>query len=91
VKAHNLLVHDLHAADAVYSTTRPVVLTSAQKAYPKAQLVKEDFKRLKLGRPQDGKRAEALLEAASYLEDNKDEQITISNLIDLMNQKTGKY
>ena len=41
-----------------------------------AQLVKEDFKRPKLGCPQDDKRAEAFLEVASYLEDNDDEQTT---------------
>ena len=52
-----------------------------------AQFATEDFKRPKLGRPQDDKRAEAFLEVASYLEDNDDEKITINDLIDLMNQK----
>ena len=32
-------------------------------------------------------RAEAFLEVARYLEDNDDEQITINDLIELMNQK----
>ena len=52
-----------------------------------AQFATEYFKRPKLGRPQDDKRAEAFLEVASYLEDNDDEQITINDPIDLMNQK----
>ena len=47
----------------------------------------EDFERPKLGCPQDNSRVEAFLEVASYLEDNDDEQITINNLIDLMNWK----
>jgi len=34
---------------------------------PMAQLVKEDFKKPKLGHPQDDKRAEAFLEVASYI------------------------
>ena len=52
-----------------------------------AQLITEDSKGPKLGRPQDDKRAEAFLEVARYLEENDDEQITINDLIDLMNQK----
>ena len=51
-----------------------------------AQFATEDFKRSKLGDPQDDKRAEAFLEIASYLEDD-DELITINNLIDLISQK----
>lgn len=44
-------------------------------------------KRPNLGRPQDDKRAEAFLEVARHLEENDDEQITINDLIDLVNQK----
>ena len=54
---------------------------------PIAQFAAEDFMKPKLGRPQDDERAKAFLEVASYLEDNDDEQITINDLIDLMNQK----
>ena len=54
---------------------------------PMTQFATEDFKKQKLGCTQDDKRAEAFLEIVSYLEDNDDEQITINDLIDLMNQK----
>ena len=67
------------------STTRPAVLISAQKQMLIAQFAAEDFKKPKLGHPQDDKRAKAFLEVASYLEDNDDEQITINDLVDLMN------
>ena len=86
VKARILHVHDLHAADAIYHQTCSVNFRT-KKQMPMAQFATEDFKRPKLGRPQDDKRAEAFLEVASYLEDNDDEQITINDLIDLMNQK----
>ena len=86
VKARILHVHDLHAADAIYHQTCSVNFRT-KKQMPMAQFATEDFKRPKLGRLQDDKRAEAFLEVASYLEDNDDEQITINDLIDLMNQK----
>ena len=41
-------------------------------------------KKFKLGHPQDQERTDAFLEAASYLEENDDEQITITNLIECM-------
>lgn len=80
VKARILHVHDLHAADAIYHQTCSVNFRTKKRT-------QFDSKRLKLGRPQDDKRAEAFFEIASYLEDNDDEQITINDLIDLMNQK----
>ena len=83
VKAHILNVHDLHAADAVYHQTCSVNFRT-KKQMPMSA---EDSKRPKLGRPQKDTRAEAFLEVARYLEDNDDEQITINDVIDLMNQK----
>jgi hypothetical protein len=54
-----------------------------------SQFIAEDSKRLKLGHPQKDTRAEAFLEVARYLEENDDEQITINDLIELMNHKLG--
>ena len=55
---------------------------------PMAQLASTgDSKRPKLGSPQVDERTEAFLEVARYLEENDDEQITIDDLIDLMEQK----
>ena len=86
VKARILHVHDLHAADSIYYQTCSVNFHT-KKQIPMAQFATEDFKRPKLGCPQDDKRPEAFLEVASYLEDNDNEQITINDLNDLMNQK----
>ena len=41
-------------------------------------------KKLKLGQPQLQERTDAFLEAVSYLEENDDEQITVSDLIRCM-------
>ena len=87
VKVRILHVHDLHAADAVYHQTCSVNFRT-KKQMPIAQFAADDFfKKPRLGRPPDDKRAKAFFEVASYLEDNDDEQITINDLIDLMNQK----
>ena len=89
VKARILQVHDLHAVDSIYHQTCSVNFCTKNQM-PMAQFATEDFKMPKLGCPQDDKRAEAFL-LSSYLEDNDDndddEQITINDLIDLMNQK----
>lgn len=60
VKARILHVHDLHAADAIYHQTCSVNFCT-KKQMPMAQFAIEDFKRPKLGCPQDDKRAEAFL------------------------------
>ena len=86
VKAHILHVHNLHAADAVYHQACSVNFHTKMQM-PTAQFDTEASKRSKLGRLQEDKRIEAFLEVASYFDDNDDEQITINDLIDLMNQK----
>ena len=86
VKARILYVHDLHAADAIYHQTGSVN-SRTKIQMPIAQFAAEDFKKPKLGRPRDDERAKAFLEVTSYLEDNDDKQITINDLVDLMNQK----
>ena len=86
VKARILHVHDLHAADAIYHQTCSVNFRT-KKQMPIAQFAAEDIKKPKLGRPQDDKRIKAFLKVASYLEDNDDEQITINDLVDLMDEK----
>ena len=42
---------------------------------------------MKVGHPQHDERTAAFLEVAKYIEENDDEQITIKDLIDLMQQK----
>lgn len=87
VKARILHVHDLHAADAVYHQTCSVNFRT-KKQMPMTQMTgNEETKRAKLGRPRDDTRCTAFLEVAKYLEENDDEQITINDLIDLMEDK----
>ena len=66
VKARILDVHDLHAADAIYHQTCSVNFRT-KKQMSIAQFAAEDFKKPKLGRPQDDERAKAFLEVASYV------------------------
>lgn len=47
----------------------------------------EETKRAKLGRPRDDTRSAAFLKVVKYLEDNDDEQISISDLIDPIEDK----
>jgi len=68
-------------------TTRLVVLISVQNSTAQSDTEASNCKRSKLGRAQEDKRVETFLEVASYIENNDDEQITINDLIDLMNQK----
>ncbi len=87
--AHSVLArissaHDLHAADAIYHkacdinfrTMRPI-----PTAFRKEELT---AKKVKLGRPEELDRTEAFLEVAHFLEENDDEQITISDLTSKM-------
>ena len=81
VQARLLPVHDLHAADAVcHYICRNNFQTNKQipAAY---QTETSCAKKLKLGRPELQERTDAFLEVVSYLEENDDEQITISDLI----------
>jgi len=65
-KAHILHVHSLHAADTIYHETCSVNFCT-KKLMQIAQFTAEDFKRPKLGRSQNDKRAEVFLEVASYV------------------------
>ena len=67
--------------------TRHVVLTSATgKQIPKVFVIEEpDRKKKRLGRPQNEEKMDAFLRVANFLQDNDDEQITLNDLIDLMN------
>lgn len=87
VKARILHVHDLHAADAVYHQTCSVNFRTKKQIPVAYQTDTQESKRVKLGRPFADERTAAFLEVVKYLEENDDEQITINDLIDLMQQK----
>ncbi len=82
VQAGVLHVHDLHAADAVYHR----ICSSTMKEIPVVyENEKEMPTKAKIGRPQEKERIDAFLEVARFLvEENDDEQVTISDLIQRM-------
>jgi hypothetical protein len=85
VRARVLSVHDLHAADAIYHhacCTNFMI----NKNLPSVDQTEEQLaKRPKLGRLQNSDTDSAFLKIASFLEENDDEQITINDLISMMN------
>ena len=81
VQARISAVHDLHAADAVYHHLCSSNFRTNKQIPAAYQSETHPAKRLKLGRPQPQERTDAFLEVISYLEENDDEQITVSDLI----------
>ena len=81
VQARTLPAHDLHAADAVYHHICSNNFQTNKQIPAAHQTETSCVKKLKLGRPELQERTDAFLEVVSYLEENDDEQITISDLI----------
>ena len=81
VQARILPVHDLHAADAVYHHICSNNFRTNKQIPADYQTETSCTKKLKLGRPELQERTDAFLEVVSYLEENDDKQITISDLI----------
>ncbi len=77
VQTRILPVHDLHAVDAVYHH----MCSNNFRTNKQIPAAYHCVKKLKLGRPQLQERTDAFLEAATYLEGNDDEQITVSDLV----------
>ena len=80
VQARILPVHDLHAVDAVYHHICSNNFQTNKQNPAVHQTETSCVKKLKLGRPEQ-ERTDAFLEVVSYIEENDDEQITISDLI----------
>lgn len=87
VQARILHVHDLHAADAVYHLMCSVNFRTNKQIPQSYQTDTQQSKRIKVGRPEDDERTVTFLELAKYIEENDDEQITVNDLVDLMQQK----
>ena len=86
VQARVLQVHDLHAADAVYHRVCSVNFRT-MKNMPLAHGSEGNTsKKVKLGRPQEKQQSDAFLETTKFLEENDDEQITIYDLIQHMEE-----
>jgi len=77
--------HDLIAADAVYHQSCNVNFrTGKQVPQQHSSGLGSVAKKQRLGRPKEAERYEAFLLVAKYLEENDDEQITITDLIEKM-------
>ena len=81
VLARILSAHDLHAADAIYHKACDINFHRVRQIPTGFRKEKLCTKKVKLGRPEELDRTEAFLEVAKFLEENDDEQITISDLI----------
>ena len=85
VQARIMHIHDLPPADAMYHQTC-IVNFRTGKQIPKVFVTEEPaHKKKRLGRPQDEEKIDAFLRVAKFLQDNDDEQITVNDLNDLMN------
>ena len=80
-------VHDLPAADAVYHQTCNVNFRTNRQL---PQLYETDelpaAKKRKVGRPQNEEKKQAFVKVAKFLEDNDDEQITVGDLVEKMEE-----
>ena len=84
VQARISSAHDLHAADAVYHKSCDINFRTMRQIPTSYKNEKVCSKKLKLGRPYEEERTEAFLEVVHFLEENDDEQITVNDLMDKM-------
>lgn len=87
IRSRLLNVHDLPAADAVYHQTCNVNFRT-KRQLPRIYEVDESpaVKKKKVGRPEDEEKREAFLKVTKFLEENDDEQITVSDLMEKMEE-----
>ena len=86
VQARILHVHDLHAADAVYHRVCSANSRTMKQIPAIHEQEDSSLKKVKVGRPPEKQRTDAFLEVARFLEENDDEQITIQDLIQRMEE-----
>ena len=90
VQARILHAHDLHAADAVYHQVCSVNFRIMKQVPIIHDHEGNTFKKLKLGQPPEKQQVDAFLEVAQFLEENDDEQITIHDPIQHMEENLGE-
>uniref|UniRef100_UPI00358EB1D5 peptidyl-tRNA hydrolase 2, mitochondrial isoform X1 n=1 Tax=Myxine glutinosa TaxID=7769 RepID=UPI00358EB1D5 len=79
---------DLHAADCVYHKSCNINFRT-MRDIPQRFKPTESNKRRKMGRPKDSDQNEAFDKVCSFLEDNDEEQLTITDLVARMEQYLG--
>ena len=78
---------DLHAADCVYHQSCNVNFRTMREIPKQFSRSVDSAKRLKIGRPKDSDQDEAFEKVCAFLEENDEEQLTISDLV----AKMGEY
>ncbi len=79
-------VNDLRAADAVYHEKCSIKFRFGQQMPGLAHEQTHTTKKGKTGRPEQEEKAAAFLRVATYFEDNDDEQLTVSDLVEKMEE-----
>ena len=86
VQARILHVRDWHAADVVYHKACSVNFRIMKQIPAIHESENSSLKKAKIGRPPENEMTDAFLAVAKFLEENDEEQITIHDLIQRMDQ-----
>ena len=89
VRARILHVHDLPAADAIYHQACSVNFRTKKQIPMQFASEQRDVKKRKIGRPQDEEKNDTFLKVARFLQENDDEQITVVDLVEKMEEYLG--
>ena len=90
VRARALHVHDLPAADAIYHHTCSTNFRTKMQMPSQFAPDQPSCKKRKIGRPQNEELNDAFLKVVHFLEDNDDEQLTVSDLVKKMQEVLGE-
>ena len=86
VRARILHVHDLPAADAIYHQACSVNFRTKKQVPMQFASEQPDVKKRKIGRPPDEEKNDAFFKVARFLQENDDEQITVVDLVEKMEE-----
>ena len=89
IRARILHVHDFSAADAIYHQMYSVNLRTKKQIPMQFASEQPGVKKRKIGRPQDEEKNDAFLKVARFLRENDDEQITVVDLVEKMEEYLG--
>ena len=81
VRARILQVHDLPAADAIYHQSCSSNFLTKKQIPSTFSFEQPSTKKQKIGRPQDEATDKAFSDVISYLQENEEDQLTISDLV----------
>ena len=90
MQARILHVHDLHVADAGYHRVCSVNFRTIKQVPVIYDHNGNISKKLKVGQPPEKQQVDAFLKVARFLKENDDEQVTIHDLIQSMEENLGE-